>query len=189
MIEGISEVIQSVFDLSGQYFRSFADALRYLFEAGKKEKITVVLDEYPYARQMIEGLDSQIQALADEYKFSSSLKLVLSGSFIDIMNILACISVVCLHHNGLVHTYYDTPGWRQSLVVECVFYWAVPIFFMITGATLMNYREKYSTKEFFKKRFVRTVIPWLFWSAVTLIVNSNSTCWHLIRRHSEMHCQ
>ncbi len=85
MIEGISEVIQSVFDLSGQYFRSFADALRYLFEAGKKEKITVVLDEYPYARQMIEGLDSQIQALADEYKFSSSLKLVLSGSFIDIM--------------------------------------------------------------------------------------------------------
>lgn len=90
----------------------------------------------------------------------------------DIMNILACISVVCLHHNGLVHTYYDTPGWRQSLVVECVFYWAVPVFFMITGATLMNYREKYSTKEFFKKRFVRTVIPWLFWSAVTLIVNS-----------------
>lgn len=90
---------------------------------------------------------------------------------IDMMNILACISVICLHHNGLVHTFVDTPGWRQSLVVECVFYWAVPVFLMISGATLLGYREKYSTAEFFKKRFVRTVIPWLFWSSVILIVH------------------
>ena len=85
LINGLSEAIHSLTDMSGQYFRSFEDALRYLFELGKKEKIIVALDEYPNARQMIEGLDSQIQALADEYKFKSQLKLILSGSYIDIM--------------------------------------------------------------------------------------------------------
>ncbi len=91
---------------------------------------------------------------------------------IDIMNILACISVICLHHNGLVHSFADTLGWRQSLVVECVCYWAVPVFLMISGANLMNYREKYSTTDFFRKRIIRTVIPWLFWSIVILLLNT-----------------
>lgn len=85
LTDGLTEVIHSETGLSGQYFRSFEDALRYLFEAGRNEKITVVLDEYPYARQMIEGLDSHIQALADEYKFTSRIKLILSGSYIDVM--------------------------------------------------------------------------------------------------------
>lgn len=85
LINGLSEEIHFLTDLSGQYFRSFEDALRYLFELGKKEKIIVALDEYPNARQMIEGLDSQIQALMDEYKFTSQTKLILSGSYIDIM--------------------------------------------------------------------------------------------------------
>ena len=85
LVDGLSEEIHSLIDLNGQYFRSFENALRYLFELGKKEKLIVVLDEYPNARQMIEGLDSQIQALADEYKFKSQVKLILSGSYIDIM--------------------------------------------------------------------------------------------------------
>jgi len=45
-------------------------------------------------------------------------------------------------------------------------YWPVPIFFMITGATLLEYRKRYSTKTFLKKRLVRTFIPFVFWSIV-----------------------
>lgn len=40
---------------------------------------------------------------------------------------------------------------------------------MISGATLMNYREKYSTKEFLKRRFLRAGVPFLLWSGVMLI--------------------
>ena len=83
---------------------------------------------------------------------------------LDVINILAIIMVIGLHHNGLVHSFHDTLGWRQSLVVECLFYPAVPLFLMNSGITLLNYRSKYSTAVFFQKRFVRTVIPWLFWS-------------------------
>ena len=86
----------------------------------------------------------------------------------DVMNILACISVIALHHNALVHSFISTLGWAQSLVVECVCYFAVPVFLMISGANLLDYRDKYDTGTFFKKRIVRTVIPWLIWSMILL---------------------
>lgn len=88
--------------------------------------------------------------------------------YIDVLNILACIAVISLHHNGLVHSFENTLAWRESLVVECGLYWAVPVFLMITGVNLLNYREKYSTAVYFKKRVVRTVIPWLAWSFIVL---------------------
>lgn len=88
--------------------------------------------------------------------------------YIDILNILACLAVISLHHNGLVHSFEDTLAWRESLVVECGLYWAVPVFLMITGVNLLNYREKYDTSTYFRKRVMRTVIPWLAWSFLVL---------------------
>lgn len=37
---------------------------------------------------------------------------------------------------------------------------------MITGVTLIDYREKYSTKEFCIKRIRKTVIPFFAWSII-----------------------
>ena len=88
----------------------------------------------------------------------------------DVMNILACIGVVALHHNGLAHSYDGgSAGWVQSLAVECLFYCSVPIFMMLSGANLLGYRDRYGTAAFFKKRFLRTVVPWLLWSVVFLV--------------------
>lgn len=88
--------------------------------------------------------------------------------YLDILNIVACIFVIFLHCNGIVHTFSDTKVWRESMVVETVAYCAVPIFFMISGATLIPYREKYSTKVFMKKRIVKTVIPFVIWTFISL---------------------
>lgn len=90
--------------------------------------------------------------------------------YFDVLNILACFCVICLHCNGIVHTYTQTSAWAQSLAVEVICYWAVPIFFMLTGATLMNYRSKYDTKTFFGHRIKRTVIPFLFFSVFMYIL-------------------
>lgn len=85
--------------------------------------------------------------------------------YLDILNIFACLAVLFLHHNGIVHHYnVMSAAWREALFFEVAFYWAVPVFFMLTGATLLNYREKYSTKVFFKKRLTRTFLPFLLWS-------------------------
>ena len=89
--------------------------------------------------------------------------------YIYILNILSCFAVICLHHNGAVHSFSNTLGWKQALSVEVLAYWAVPVFYMISGATLMNYRERYSTKIFLKKRFLKVGIPFFAWSGMLLI--------------------
>ena len=66
----------------------------------------------------------------------------------DALNVLACLSVIAMHCNGAVHVFADTYVWRQSLLVDVLAYWAVPVFIMLSGATLMRYRERYTTKEF-----------------------------------------
>lgn len=83
--------------------------------------------------------------------------------YFDVLNVISCISVVCMHSNGYVHSFAKDEWWWLRVLVEVVCYFAVPVFFMLSGATLMNYRERYTTKEFLKKRFQRTVVPYLFW--------------------------
>lgn len=93
--------------------------------------------------------------------------------YVDILNILACIAVVALHQNKVVH-YFEanhSSEWSASLIVECLFFWAVPVFLMITGTTLMQYRERYDTKTFFKKRFIKIVIPFIFWAIFMIVWN------------------
>lgn len=92
--------------------------------------------------------------------------------YYDILNVAACFSVVALHCNQTVHTWQPGKNWLFALGIEVLFYWAVPVFFMLTGATLMRYRERYSTKTFLKKRFKRTVIPFVAWSLIFYLATS-----------------
>jgi len=82
----------------------------------------------------------------------------------DVLTIIACLMVVFFHCNGVVYNYSDSLSWKIGIIERCVVYSAVPIFFMLTGAKLLNYRERYSTKEYVKKRLVRIGIPFLFWN-------------------------
>lgn len=86
--------------------------------------------------------------------------------YFDFLNIIACMAMLNLHHNGVSHEFSTEPWWPQALIVEVICYWAVPVFFMLSGATLMGYRARYSTADFFKARFKRTFIPFILWSIV-----------------------
>lgn len=90
--------------------------------------------------------------------------------YIDLLNVLACICVISMHVNGIVHTFSYDRAWKTSLIVETVAYWAVPVFFMITGAMLLDYTKKYSTKIYMKKRVVKTFIPFIIWSLIFLLL-------------------
>ena len=91
--------------------------------------------------------------------------------YIDFMNIYACFSVVCMHCSGSVFEYGNIESrlFLLSLFVQTLAHAAIPVFFMITGTTLLEYRKKYDTKTFFKKRFMRTVVPFVFWSLFYLL--------------------
>ena len=86
--------------------------------------------------------------------------------FLDVLQILACFCVICLHCSGQVFLYGEASMgvWIPSLAIQTLAHWAVPVFFMITGATLLDYRDKYDTPTFCKKRLLRTGLPFVFWS-------------------------
>ena len=84
--------------------------------------------------------------------------------YIDILNIISCIAVVGLHMNAGSWKYSEASYWKQSLIAEVLLYFAVPVFFMISGATLLGYRERCSTKEFLIRRVYRIVLPYCIWA-------------------------
>ena len=76
-------------------------------------------------------------------------------AYFDILNVLATLSVVWIHFGNEVHWYDGSSAWKMCVPIQVLAYWAVPVFFMFTGATLMTYREKYDTKTFFRRRLYR----------------------------------
>lgn len=86
--------------------------------------------------------------------------------YFDVLNVVSCFSVVCLHCNGYVHSFVKDEWWWLRVLIEVAFYFAVPVFFMLSGATLFNFHERYSISIFYKKRIQRTLIPFLFWGCV-----------------------
>lgn len=86
--------------------------------------------------------------------------------YIDVLNVLACLCVIGMHCNGIIHRFELIPAWWRSLLVEVLGYWAVPGFCMISGATMMNYRQRYETGAFIKRRLMKVGIPLLFWTTL-----------------------
>lgn len=87
--------------------------------------------------------------------------------YISLASVISAIAVVHLHANSCFWEFSATERyWKTANIIESVFYYAVPIFFMITGATLIDFYERYELKEFFRKRVNKAVIPYLFWSLI-----------------------
>ena len=84
--------------------------------------------------------------------------------------VFSALAVITLHANSSFWSYSGTENnWFIANLIESIFYFAVPIFFMITGITLLDYPERYSTKEYFKKRAKKVFVPYLFWSMAGVI--------------------
>ena len=64
---------------------SFVEILDYLFVTSLNTPILLVLDEYSYLLD-IDYISSFIQSRIDMYKSTSKMKIILSGSYIDIMD-------------------------------------------------------------------------------------------------------
>ena len=89
--------------------------------------------------------------------------------YISNLSAIAIIGVVFLHVNEVFWEYSKDGYWVFANIIENIFYFSAPVFFMITGAMLMDYRKRYGTKEYFKRRIIKTVIPFIFWSIMALL--------------------
>ncbi|MDO5330652.1 MAG: ATP-binding protein [Bacillota bacterium] len=84
-VASLSEIVSEVLGLPKLGFADMESLLRFIFEASLKEKIVLVLDEYPYLRESIQGMDSILQSLIDKYRKTAKLTLIILGSYVDTM--------------------------------------------------------------------------------------------------------
>lgn len=87
-VASLSNLISEFYNYPKLSFDNFETVLDFLFRKAADDSLIFVLDEYPYLRSAIPGLDSILQTLIDKYRDDSSLKLILCGSFIDVMKSL-----------------------------------------------------------------------------------------------------
>lgn len=86
--KNLSEVIAEAFGMPPLAFSDIEATLRFVFDRATSEKIVLTIDEYPYLRAIVKGMDSILQALLDEYRDRSHLSLILCGSYVEIMKSL-----------------------------------------------------------------------------------------------------
>lgn len=87
-VESLSELVSYALGFPRLAFDNIEEVLDFLFKQSCDTNIIVVLDEYPYLRDAVKGLDSILQRLIDQYRDNAQLKLVLCGSFVDVMKSL-----------------------------------------------------------------------------------------------------
>lgn len=87
-VKSFCEIISETFGLPPLAFDTFESTLAFLYKQAKEKELTVVIDEYPYIRKVVEGLDSIIQSFIDNNKSTSKLKLILCGSYVETMKSL-----------------------------------------------------------------------------------------------------
>ena len=92
-----------------------------------------------------------------------------SKNYLTLASVLAAFSVIVMHTNEVFWSFSTEHYWMTANIIDGVFYFAVPVFFMITGTTLLNYTERYNTAVFLKKRIVKTFIPFVVWSIIGVL--------------------
>ena len=84
----LAELVAEAFGYPKLAFDDIEGLLRFLFEKARGEGFVLVLDEYPYLRNTVKGLDSILQNMIDRYRDTSKVKFIICGSHIDIMKSL-----------------------------------------------------------------------------------------------------
>lgn len=88
-------------------------------------------------------------------------------NYISFARVISAFAVVMIHINGNCFYEFNVDGcWSISNILSSVLSFAVPVFLMITGVTLIDYSDRYSTKEYFKRRVNKIVVPFIFWGCL-----------------------
>jgi surface polysaccharide O-acyltransferase-like enzyme len=85
--------------------------------------------------------------------------------YIDVLRVLSMLSVVFLHTAaGSLRGNYGSAVWHFSNATTAIMSTSVPIFFMISGALLLNSSKTLSVGYTLKKRLPKVLMPFLIWS-------------------------
>jgi surface polysaccharide O-acyltransferase-like enzyme len=91
----------------------------------------------------------------------------INKQWLDTLRAMAMLGVIIIHVSSpLVKMAYgkNRSYWWIGNVTDSAVRFAVPLFLMLSGATLLV--KEYKLGEFYKKRFLRVLVPFLFWIIV-----------------------
>lgn len=89
--------------------------------------------------------------------------------YLTLLNVAACFSVMALHTNGAFWHFTADRSWLWANFLESFFFFAVPLFFMLSGIHLLDFSKRYDIKTFLKKRFTKTFVPFFFWNFLSFL--------------------
>lgn len=91
---------------------------------------------------------------------------------ISILRILATLSVIVIHISGPEVVKFgkiSSFDWNVANFYDSISRYAVPVFFMISGALLLG--REFEIKDFLKNRLGKIIPPFLFWSLFYSLTN------------------
>ena len=88
--------------------------------------------------------------------------------YFDILRTLSMFGVLFMHLSSARLARPDSAGWRLLVLPDSFFFIAVPIFFMISGALILQSASTRDPNYLLRKRLPRLLVPLTLWSAATL---------------------
>ncbi|WP_125567046.1 acyltransferase [Companilactobacillus insicii] len=91
--------------------------------------------------------------------------------YIDIIRVVAMLAVVFAHTcaNILIAGPSSSRTWAPANMLVTVTEIAVPLFYMISGATILNSSKTTDIKYLFKHRLVRVGVPFIIWAIISAV--------------------
>ncbi|APX71253.1 acyltransferase [Companilactobacillus allii] len=91
--------------------------------------------------------------------------------FLDFIRVIAIFLVIFIHVSAIDTTLNIGSGqWQITKILNYFAHISVPMFFMISGALLLNSKKTKSISYTWKQRIPRVVIPFILWSIISPIV-------------------
>lgn len=88
--------------------------------------------------------------------------------YISLASVISAIAVVYIHAMSISRR-FNLTGSEFTWDLDLMLVFAVPIFFMISGAMLLDFNKRYDLKTYLTKRISKTLIPFLIWSIFGLL--------------------
>ena len=105
-------------------------------------------------KELIENISKEIN--------NESKKKIYLLTYISLVKIISAFLVI-LKHTNRFYWHFDK-NWSSNNI-QCAFCMcAVPLFSLCIGSTLLDFNERYSIKEYWKRRFQKVIIPIIGWN-------------------------
>ena len=95
----------------------------------------------------------------------------------DVIKLAACAGVIVIHTSGYGLSLFETGSfaWLSCTFWDCLARFAVPVFFMCTGALMLAPERRLTGRDIFRRYFLRVLVILLVWAWLYYVYNVAGT--------------